>query len=163
MKRIIFSIILVLSVPTGFAFGQDKQDEPSARFILPQQQALNLNKPVNCIAIASAGLYEEKRDVKDFDNPKLSGYIKKGTERLTLRIDGKNLIVQVRDMKPDRYHVSRHVDKWLVASFYGGNWPVAYFIALDESTGYAIWSLNEPSFNFSSYPYAQSVYMQCTN
>ena len=164
MKQIIYSIILVLSLPTGFAFGQDKQDEPTARFFLPPQQALDWSKPVKCIAIAATGLYEEKRDMEDFDHPKLSCYVKNGTDRLTLRIDGKNLIVQVRDMKPDRYHVSRHVDKWLVASFYGSNWPVAYFIALDESTGYAIWSLNEPSYHLSSpFPNAQSVYMQCTN
>ena len=163
MKRIILSIILVLSLPTGFAFGQDK-DEAAARFIMPPQQALSWSKPVKCIAIASAGLYEERRELEDFDHPKLSGYIKKGTDRLKLWIEGKNLIVQVGDMKPDRYLVSRHVNKSLVASFYGSDLPVAYFIVLDESTGYAIWSLNEPSFYLTSpYPYAQSVYMQCTN
>ena len=162
MKRMILSIILVLSLPTGFAFGQD---EAAARFIMPQQKALSWSEPVECIAIASAGLYEERRELEDFDHPKLSGYIKKGTDRLKLWIDGKNLMVQVGDMKPDRYLVSRHVNKSLIASFFGGvTIPVAYFIVLDESTGYAVWSLNEPSFYLTSpYPYAQSVYMQCTN
>lgn len=162
MKLIIISIILVLGVAT--VFGQDNQDKPTARFILPLPRALSWNKPVNCIAIATAGLYEERRENEDFDHPKLSGYMKKGTDSLNLWTEGKNLIVQVRDQKPYTYHISRHVNKWLIAIFSGGDLPVAYSITLDESTGYAVWLLNEPTFYLASkYPYAQSVYMQCTN
>src|SRR5512146_674771 len=108
MKRMILNIILVLSLPAGFAFGQGEAD---ARFIMPPQQALSWSEPVECIAIASAGLHEERRELEDFDHPKLSGYIKKGTDRFNLWIDGKNRIVQAGDMKPDRYLVSRRVNK----------------------------------------------------
>jgi hypothetical protein len=164
MKLIILSIILVLGVATAFAFGQDRTDEPTARFILPPPQAVSWSKPVECVAIATAGLYEERREKEDFDHPKLSGYMQKGIDSLSLWIEDKNLIVQVRDKKPDRYHVSRHMNKWLDASFYGADWPVSYSITLDERTGYAVWSLNEPRLYLASeYPYAQSVYMQCTN
>ena len=164
MKRIMLSIILVLSATTGFAFGQDKKDEPIARFFLPPPHVLSWRKPVKCIAIATAGLFEERIERDDFDHPKLSCYLHKGTDRLNLWIVGKNLIVQARDQRPDRYHISKHINGFLVASFYGGDWPVAKIITLDESTGYAVWSLNEPRLYLASkYPYAQSVYMRCTN
>ncbi len=164
MKRTISSIILVLSVATGFVFGQETKEEPTVRFVLPPPRTLSWSKPVKCTAIASAALFEEARDMKDFKNNKLSVYVKKGTDKLRLWLEGENLTVQVGEQKPDRYYVSRHINKWLVASFFGGDWPVAYSITLDENTGYAVWSLNEPRLYLASeYPYAQSVYMQCTN
>ena len=164
MKRMILSILFVLSVATGFVFGQETKEEPTVRFVLPPPRTLSWSKPVKCTAIASAALFEEARDMKDFKNNKLSVYVKKGTDKLRLWLEGENLTVQVGEQKPDRYHVSRHINKWLVASFFGGDWPVAYSITLDENTGYAVWSLNEPRLYLASeYPYAQSVYMQCTN
>ncbi len=164
MKQVILSIMLVLTATVGFAFEQDNKEEPTSRFILPPPQAVNWSKTVQCVAIASAVLFEERRETEDFDKPKLSGYIRKGTDRLRLWIEGSNLIVQVKEYKPDRYQINKRINKWLVASFYGGDWPVMYSITLDEGTGYAVWSLSEPRFYLGSeYPYSESIYLQCTN
>lgn len=166
MKQIILGIILLLGVATAFASDQDKKDEPTARFTLPPPKAVNWSKPMKCVAIATAGLYEERREQEDFDHPKLSGYLQKGTDSLNLWIKGKNLLVQRYGdkNKPDVYHISRNTKLWLVANFYGGDLPVSHSITLDKDTGYAVWSLNEPRLYLASeYPYAQSVYMQCTN
>ena len=165
MKRVIFlSVVLGLSVATGLAFGQEKKEEPTARFVLPPPQALTWSKPVKCTAIATAGLYEEAREMEDFKHNKLSVYVQKGTDRLRLWLEGDNLIVQVRDQKPDRYHVSRHLNQFLVAMHYGDLIPTAHSISVNEKTGFAVWSLIEPIFvPVSEYPYAQSVYLHCTN
>jgi len=164
MKRTILSIILVLSVATGFAFGQDKKDEPTARFVLPPKRALNWSKPVKCIAIASAALFKEDREMGDFKNNKLSVYVKKGTDKLRLWLEGETLTVQIGDQKPERYQVSGHRNDFLVAIHYGGLVPAACSISVNEENGFAVWSLSEPMLvPVSEYPYAQSVYMQCTN
>jgi hypothetical protein len=164
MKRIILTVVLGLIGATGSAFGQEKKEEPAARFVLPPPGALNWSKPVKCIAIASASLFKEDREMEDFKHNKLSVYVKKGTDRLRLWREGDNLIVQVGDQKPDRYHVTGHQNDFLVAMHYGGLIPAAYSISLDEKTGFAVWSLNEPMLvPVSEYPYAQSVYMHCTN
>jgi hypothetical protein len=47
---------------------------------------------------------------------------------------------------------------------YGGMVPAAYSISLDINNGFAVWSLNEPILVMGSlYPYAQCVYLYCTN
>ncbi|MCX5845920.1 MAG: hypothetical protein NTW12_06125 [Deltaproteobacteria bacterium] len=164
MKRIVLSIILVLSVGTGFAFGQDKKDEPTARFVLPTKRALNWSKPVKCFAIASAALFKEDREMEDFKHSKLSIYVKKGTDKLRLWLEGETLTVQNGDQKPDRYQVSGHRNNFLVAVHYGGLVPAVNSIAVNEENGFAVWSLSEPMLvPVSEYPYGQSVYMQCTN
>jgi hypothetical protein len=164
MKRIVLSIMLVLSVGTGFAFGQDRKDEPTARFVLPPKRALNWSKPVKCIAIASAAMFKEDREMEDFRNNKLSVYVKKGTDKLTLWLEGESLTVQIGNQKPERYQVNGHRNDFLVAIHYGGSVPAANSISVNEENGFAVWSLSEPMLGpVSEYPYAQSVYMHCTN
>lgn len=164
MVRILLIIMLFFIVTTSVAFGQDKKNEPTARFALPTKRPLHWNKPVKCIAIASVSLFEAVREMKDFDQNKLSVYVEKGTDELRLRLEGETLTVQNGDTKPDRYHVSGHQNKFLVAIHYGGLVPAANSISINEENGFAVWSLNEPmSIPMSEYPYAQSVYMQCTN
>ena len=115
-------------------------------------------------AIASAALFEQPLELGDFKHKQLNVHVKKGTDVLRLWLEGESLTVQVEDQKPDRYRVSGHRNGWLVAMYYGGLMPAAYSISLDERTGFAVWSLNEPMFfPASEYPYAQSVYMHCTN
>ena len=164
MKRIILSILLVLGIATGFAFGQDRTDEPTARFALPPKKGLNWSKPVKCSAIASAALFKEDREMEDFKNNKLSVYVKKGTDKLTLRLEGESLTFQLGDQKPQSYQVSGHRNDFLVAFHYGALVPAANAISVNEQNGFAVWSLNEPQLGpVSEYPYAQSVYMHCTN
>jgi hypothetical protein len=163
MKWLI-GIMLVIGVVTGLAFGEDKKDKPTARFVLPPKQPMNWNKPVKCTAIASATLFEKARDMKDFKNNELSVYVKKGTDKLRLWLEGENLTVQVGDQKPDSYQVTGHQNKFLVAIHRGGIVPAANSITVNEENGFAVWSLSEPMLvPVSEYPYAQSVYMQCTN
>ena len=164
MKRIILSVVLGFIVATDSAFGQEKKGEPTARFVLPPPQALSWGKPVRCIAIASAALFKEDREMEDFKDKKLSVYVRKGTDRLRLWLEGDNLIVQTRNEKPDRFHVTGHRNDFLVAMHYGGLIPAAQSISLDEKTGFAVWSLNEPMLvPVGEYPYAQSVYLHCSN
>lgn len=155
---------LSLAVAIACAFAQGTNGEPTARFALPPPQVMSWNKPVKCKAIASASLSEEARDMEDFSHPKLSVYVKKGTDSMRLWLDGDNLIVQVGAQKPDTYHVSGHHNGFLVAVHYGGVVPTADSISLDEKTGFAVWSFNEPMLvPVSEFPYAESIYMQCVN
>lgn len=164
MKRTLLSAVLVLTAVAGSAFAQEKKDVPTARFVLPPPRPLNWSKPVKCIGVASASLFKEDLESDDFNRHKLSVYIKKGADRLRLWLEGDNLVVQVGDQKPDRYHVTGHRNGFLVAIYYGGLIPAADSISLDEKTGFAAWSLNEPILvPVSEYPYAQTVYMHCTN
>jgi hypothetical protein len=132
MKWLFMSIMLVVCVATGLSFGEDKKDIPTARFALPPQRPMNWNKPVKCTAIASAALFKEDREVKDFDNAKLSVYVKKGTDKLKLWLEGETLTVQVGDQKPDNYQVTGHQNKFLVAIHHGGIVPAANSIAVNE-------------------------------
>ncbi len=164
MKRIVLSIILVLSVATGFAFGEETRGKPNVRFVLPSPRALSWVKPVKCVAIASATLFPETLTQEDFKQPQLTVTVTKGTDKLRLWLEGEILIVQAGDEKPDRFQVSGHRNQFLVAVHYGGLVPAAHSISLNERTGFAVWSLNEPMLvPVSEYPYAQSVYLHCTN
>lgn len=164
MKGIVAILIFGLSMAIGSAFGEEKKDQPVLRLPLPPSQALSWSKPVKCIAIASASLFEETREMQDFKHGKLSVYAKKGTDRLKLWLENDELIVQPGDQKPDRYRVSGHQNGFLVAIHYGGLVPAAYSISVNEKNGFAVWSLSEPMLvPTSEYPYAQSVYMQCVN
>ncbi len=166
MKRNIVGLLLGLSIAMAIdpVFGQEKKEEPIARFVLPLPQQMSWSKPVKCTPIVSTSLSQEAREMEDFKHSKVSVYVKKGTDRLRLWLEGDNLIVQVGDHKPDRYHVSGHSNGLLVAIHHGGLVPAAYSISLDEKTGFAVWSLNEPMLvPVSEFPYAESVYMQCTN
>lgn len=164
MKAISSILILVLSMATIPAFGEERKDQPVLRLPLPPSQAISWTKPVKCTAIASAALYVETREMQDFKTGKLSVYVKKGTDRLRLWLENEELIVQPGDQKPDRYRVSGHHNGFLVAIHHGGLVPAAYSIAVNEKNGFAVWSLSEPMLvPTSEYPYAQSVYMQCTN
>jgi len=125
-----------------------------------------MQKPVTCAAIATTALFEERKDLEDFNKPKLSAKVEKGTDKLRLWLDGEILTVQVKDEKPDMYKVTGYNINggWLVALHYGGLVPAAYSISLNISNGFAVWSLNEPIFVMGSlYPYTQSVYLYCTN
>jgi len=167
VKRITSSVVLILSIVTGYAFGQEKQgpsDGHSLKFELPPPRVLNLNKPVTCTAIASAWLLEQAREPEDFEHSKLYVEVKKGTDSLRLWLEGKTLIVQTGNQKPDRYRVSGRTNQWLIAMHYGGLMPAAYSITLDEKSGFAVWSLIEPIFfPVSVYPHAQTIYLQCIN
>jgi len=166
VKRIVAVMILslCLAIAIGFAYGQEKKEEALVRFVLPPPKEVRLNKPVNCTAIASAALYEEARDMEDFKHNKLSAYIKKGTDKLRLWLDNNDLMVQVRDEKPDIYNVSGYRNGFMVAVHYGGSVPALYSISINEKSGFAIWSLIEPMFfPVSEYPFTQAVYMQCNN
>jgi hypothetical protein len=146
------------------AFGEEKKDQPVLRLPLPPSQTISWSKPVKCTAIASVALYEETREMQDFKTGKLSVYVKKGTDRLRLWLENEELIVQPGDQKPDRYRVSGHQNGFLVAIHHGGLVPAAYSISVNEKNGFAVWSLSEPMLvPASEYPYAQCVYMQCTN
>ncbi len=164
MKLLILITALVLLVAVCLAVGQDKKDEPTARFVLPPKKTLNWSKPVKCLAIASASLFNESRDVEDFKQEKLSVYVKKGTDKLRLLLQGNTLIVQSGDQQAERYQVSGHQNNFLVAVHYGDFVPAAYSIAVNEKNGFAVWSLSEPMLvPASEYPYAQSLYMHCSN
>lgn len=164
MERIISSVMLVLSLATGYAFGQETTGKPNTRFVLPPPRALSWSKSVKCVAIASATLFPETLTQGDFKQPKLTVRVTKGTDKLRLWFEGETLTVQIGDEKPDRYQVSGHRNEFLVAVHYGGLVPAAYSISLDERTGFAVWSLNEPMLvPVSEYPYAQSVYLHCSN
>ena len=164
MKRVVIGAILSLSIAIGPIFGEEKKGEPTIRLLLPPPQTLNWSKPVKCTGIVSAALFEEARDMQDFKDNKVSVYVKKGTERLKLWLEGDTLIVQSGDQKPDHYRVSGHLNGFLVAIHYGGFVPAAHSISVNEKNGFAVWSLNEPMFvPASEYPYVQSVYMQCGN
>ena len=164
MKGIVVILILFLSTSIGSAFGEEKKDQPVLRLSLPPSQALSWSKPVKCAAIASAALFEETREMQDFKNGRLSVYVKKGTDKLRLWLESDELIVQPGDQKPDRYRVSGHQNGFLVATHRGGLVPAAHSISVNEKNGFAVWSLSEPMLvPTSEYPYAQSVYMQCTN
>jgi hypothetical protein len=164
VKMILSVLILGLGMVAGSAFGGEKKDQPVLRLALPPSQAISWTKPVKCTAIASAALYEEAREMKDFKTGKLSVYVKKGTDKLRLWLEDEELVVQPGDQKPDRYRVSGHQNGFLVAIHHGGLIPAAYSISVNEKNGFAIWSLSEPMLVPSSeYPYGQTVYIQCTN
>ena len=164
VKMILSILILGLGMIAGPVLGGEKKDQPVLRLALPPSQAISWTKPVKCIAIASAALYEETREMQDFKTGKLSVYVKKGTDRLRLWLENEELLVQPGDQKPDRYHVSGHQNGFLIAIHHGGLVAAAYSISVNEKNGFAVWSLSEPMLvPTSEYPYAQSVYMQCTN
>jgi hypothetical protein len=168
MKIIIIIMVLIICVTVGFAYGQNRGaiESKAIRFAMPPPKVLNMEKPVKCTAIATAAIFEERKELEDFDKPKLSAKVEKGTDKLRLRLDGKVLTVQVRDEKPETYKVTGHNTNggWLVALHYGGLVPAAYSISLNINNGFAVWSLNEPIFVMGSlYPYAQCVYLYCTN
>jgi hypothetical protein len=164
VKRIFVILILCLSIAVSSASGEEKKVQPVLRLPLPPSQAISWTKPVKCTAIASAALYEEVRETEDFKTGKLSIYVKKGTDRLRLWLENEELLVQPGDQKPDRYRVSGHQNGFLVAIHYGGLVPAAYSICVNEKNGFAVWSLSEPMLlPTSEYPYAQCVYMKCTN
>lgn len=168
MKRIVIIVVSMMCISVGSAYGQDKGviESKAIRFIMPPPKVLNMQKPVKCTAIATAAIFEERKEQEDFDKPKLTAKIEKGTDKLKLWLDGEVLTVQVRDEKPETYKVTGYNTGggWLVALHYGGMVPAAYSISLDINNGFAVWSLNEPIFVMGSlYPYAQCVYLYCTN
>ncbi len=168
MNRIVIIVVSIIFVTVGFAYGQDRGaiESKAIRFAMPPPKVLNMEKPVKCSAIATAAIYEERKELEDFDKPKLSAKVEKGTDQLRLWLEGKVLTVQVRDEKPEKYKVTGHNTNggWLVAMHYGGLVPTAYSISLNTNNGFAVWSLNEPEFIMGSlYPYAQCVYLYCTN
>jgi hypothetical protein len=168
MKIIIIIKILIICFAVGFAYGQDRGaiESKTIRFVMPPPKVLNMEKAVKCRAIATAAIFEEIKEQEDFDKPKLSAKVEKATDKLRLWLDGKVLTVQVRDEKPETYKVTGHNTNggWLVALHYGGLVPTAYSITLNINNGFAVWSLNEPIFIMGSlYPYAQCVYLYCTN
>jgi len=152
----------------GSAIGEDKgaTNTKTIRFTMPQPKAVDMAKPIKCAAIASAAVFEERIDRQDFDNPKLTAKVEKGTDKLRLWLDGDVLTVQHRDEKPGTYKVTGYNASggWLVALHYGGLVPAAYSISLNTKNGFAVWSLNEPMFVMGSlYPIGQSIYLYCTN
>ena len=168
MNRIVIIVVSIIFVTVGFAYGQDRGaiESKTIRFAMPPPKVLNMEKPVKCTAIATAAIFEERKEIKDFDKPKLSVKVGKGTDKLRLWLDGEVLTVQVEDEKPDTYKVTGHNTNggWLVALHYGELVPTAYSISLNINNGFAVWSLNEPEFIMGSlYPYAQCVYLYCTN
>jgi hypothetical protein len=168
MNRIVIIVVSIIFVTVGFAYGQDRGaiESKAIRFAMPPPKVLNMEKPVKCTAIATAAIYEERKELEDFDKPKLSAKVEKGTDKLRLWLDGEVLTVQVGDEKPDTYKVTGYNTNggWLVALHYGGLVPTAYSISLNTKNGFAVWSLNEPMFVMGSlYPYAQCVYLYCTN
>jgi hypothetical protein len=168
MKRIVIIVVSIIFVTVGFAYGQDigAIESKAIRFAMPPPKVLNMEKPVKCTAIATAAIFEERKELEDFNKPKLSVKVEKGTDKLRLWLDGEVLTVQVRDEKPETYKVTGHNTNggWLVALNYGGLVPAAYSISLNKNNGFAVWSLNEPIFVMGSlYPYAQCVYLYCTN
>jgi hypothetical protein len=164
VKGIVVILILYLGVTIGSAIGEEKRDQPVLRLPLPSSRALSWSKPVKCTAIASAALFEETLETSDFKHGKLSVYVKKGTDRLRVSLENEDLIIQSGDQKPDRYRVSVHRNGYLVAIHHGAFVPALYSISVNENNGFAVWSLSESMlFPASQYPYAQSVYMQCTN
>lgn len=164
------TIAIMICSSVVLAHGQEDTatSKNTVRFPMPASRSLNIKKPVTCVAIVSAAIYEERIEMEDFDKPKLSAIVSQGTDKLKLRLEGngKILKVQVKDEKPDQYRVAGHnvSGGWLVALHSGGLVPTAYSISLNINNGFLVWSLNEPIFVMGSlYPFAQSVYMHCTN
>jgi hypothetical protein len=161
-------LAIIICTTAGLAYGQDKgkTDNKTIRFAMPVSKPLNMGKPVKCSAIASAAIFEERKEMEDFDKPKLSVIVSEGTDKLRLWLDGETLTVQVKDQKPETYKVTGyHIEGgWLVALHYGGLVPAAYSISLNTKNGFAVWSLNEPIFVMGSlFPYTQCVNLYCSN
>jgi hypothetical protein len=133
-------------------------------FALPPSQAIDTDKPIRCVAIASASLIE------NLDHRgRLKGKITPGTDKLALQIKGDTLLVAVRGafeqgvVEPDKYNITGHTVGFLSAVHEVTVIPHANSIVLNKQNGFAVWSLNEPMLvPGSEYPIAQAVYLRCS-
>jgi hypothetical protein len=150
----------------------EENEEISVTFDRPQSQPLDINKPISCNAIASAGLHENFGNDR-FSTSKITGQIRPGTDKLAIQIKGDKLLAtsKVRfengTAEPEVYRITGNNKAWLAAVSTSGGLipgavPLVHSIVLNKNNGFGAWSLAEPVlFPGSQYPYAETIYLKC--
>ncbi len=143
---------------------------PTARFVMPPPNSIDPTKPIKCEAIATVALFDDPltgtgEDGRPDGGRKLGAYVHKGTDNLNLWLEGQALLVQTvyYNVKPDRWRITGHRNKWLAAVPPRGFLPTGDAITLDERSGLAVWSLNRPYSLISGYAGGVVVYLACVN